>query len=69
MELTRLGIDEIGGERARVTAEERVRERAVAPEEAAEVEADEELGARVEQPSAQVGDAAASEERPEVSSS
>ncbi len=65
MELARLGVDEVGGERARVAAEERVRERAVAPEEAAEVEADEELRARVEQPPAQVGDAAASEERPE----
>ena len=65
MELAGLGVDEIGGERARVAAEERVRERAVAPEEAAEVEADEELGARVEQPPPQVGDAAAGEERPE----
>ena len=65
MQLAGLGVDEIGGERARVAAEERVRERAVAPEEAAEVEADEELRARVEQPPAQVGDAAAGEERPE----
>ena len=65
MQLARLGVDEVGGERARVAAEERVRERAVAPEEAAEVEADEQLRARVEQPPAQVGHAAAGEEGPE----
>ena len=63
MQLAGLGVDEVGGERARVAAEERVRERAVAPEEPAEVEAHEQLGARVEQPPAQVGDAAAREQR------
>ena len=57
VELAGLGVDEVGGERAGVAAEERVRERAVAPEEAAEVQPDEQLGARVEQPPAQVGDA------------
>ena len=65
VQLARLGVDEVGRERARIAAEERVRERAVAPEEAAEVEADEQLRARVEQPPAQVGDAAAGEERSE----
>ena len=65
MELAGLGVDEVGGERARIAAEERVRERAVAPEEAAEVEAHEQLRAGVEQAPAQVGDAAAGEERPE----
>ena len=65
VQLARLGVDEVGGERARVAAEERVRERAVAPEEAAEVEPDEQLGAGVEQAPAQVGDAAAGEERAE----
>ena len=62
MQLARLGVDEVRGERARVAPEERVRERAVAPEEAAEVQPDEQLGARVEEPPAQVGDAAAREE-------
>jgi hypothetical protein len=50
VELARLRVDEIRGEGARVAAEERVRERAVAPEEAAEMEPDEQLGAGVEQP-------------------
>ena len=57
MQLAGLGVDEVGGERARVAPEERVRERAVAPEEAAQVEPDEQLGARVEQPAPQIGDA------------
>ena len=65
MELAGLGVDEVGRERARVAAEERVRERAVAPEEAAEVEPDQQLGARVEQPPPQVGHAAAREQRAE----
>ena len=43
VQLAGLGVDEVGRERAGVAAEERVRERAVAPEEAAEVEADEQL--------------------------
>ena len=65
MQLARLGVDEVRRERAGVAAEERVRERAVAPEEPAEVKADEELGARVEQPPAQIGHAATCEEGPE----
>src|SRR5207244_178208 len=64
VELARLGVDEIGGELARVAAEERVRERAVAPEEAREVQAREELGERVEQAVAEVGDATAGEQDP-----
>ena len=56
VQLAGLGVDEVGRERARVAAEQRVRERAVAPEEAGEVEPDEQLGERVEQPVAQVGE-------------
>ena len=63
--LAGLGVDEVGGERARIAAKERVRERAVAPEETAEVQADEQLRAGIEQAAAQVGHAAAREERPE----
>ena len=55
VQLTRLRVDEVGGERARVAPEERVRERAVAPEEAAEMQAREELGERVQEMRAQVG--------------
>src|SRR5436305_4514551 len=43
VQLARLGIDEIRGERAGIAAEERVRERAVSPEEAGEMQADEQL--------------------------
>ena len=63
MQLAGLGVDEVRGERAGIAAEERVRERAVAPEEPAEVQADEELGDRVEQPPAQVGQLPRGEER------
>ena len=65
MHLARLGVDEIGGERSRIAPEERVRERAVAPEEPPEVQADEQLCAGVEQAPSQVGHAAAREKRPE----
>ena len=65
MQLAGLGVDEVSGERTGVAAEERVRERAVAPEEAAQVEPDEQLGARVEEAPPQVGDAPTREERPE----
>ena len=41
VQLARLGVDEVGRERAGIAPEERVRERAVAPEETAEVKADE----------------------------
>ncbi len=47
--LGRLGVDEVGGELAGVAAEERVRQRAVAPEEPGEVQAHEQLRERVEQ--------------------
>ncbi len=63
MQLARLGVDEIGGERAGVAPEERVRERAVAPEEAAQVQAGEQLDERVQQLRAQVGNAARGEQR------
>ena len=65
MHLAGLGVDEIGGERSRISPKERVRERAVAPEETAEVQADEQLRPGVEQAAAQVGNAAACEERSE----
>ena len=55
MEIARLGIDQVGRERAGIAPEERVGERAVAPEEAREVDAHEQLGERVEQAVAQVG--------------
>ncbi len=63
MQLAGLGVDEVGGERAGVAAEERVRERAVAPEEAADVQPREQLGERVQQMRAQVGERGAAEER------
>ena len=62
MQLARLGIDEIGRERARIAPEERVRERAVAPEEPREVDADEQLGERVQQAVAQIRHARAAEQ-------
>ncbi len=62
MQLARLGIDEVGRERAGVAPEERVRERAVAPEEAREVDAHEQLGERVEQAVAQIGHAGPAEQ-------
>ena len=63
MELSGLGVDEVRGERAGISPKERVRERAVAPEEPGEVEPDEQLRSGVEQLVAQVRDAAACEER------
>ena len=63
VQLAGLGVDEVRGQRAGVAAEERVRERAVAPEEAAQVQAREQLDERVQEVRAQVGDAAAGEER------
>src|SRR5439155_4575619 len=64
VQLARLRVDDVRGERAGVSAEERVRQRAVAPEEASEVQPHHELGERVEEPAAQVGQAATGEERP-----
>ena len=65
VELSGLGVDEVGAERSGVAAEERVRQRAVAPEEAREVEPDEQLRAGVQQARAEVGDDLAREERPQ----
>ena len=50
MDLARLGVDEIGLDRVAVAPEQRVRERAVAPVDAAAVEVDEEQRHRVQQP-------------------
>ena len=47
--LAGLGVDEVRRQRSGVTPEERVRQRAVAPEEARHVQAHEELRQRVEQ--------------------
>ena len=63
VQLAGLGVHEVRGERAGVAAEERVRERAVAPEEAAQVQPSEELDERVQQVGAQVGDPAPGEQR------
>ena len=63
MQLAGLRVDEVRRQRARVAAEERVRERAVAPEEAAQVQARQQLGEPVQQVRAQVGDRRAGEER------
>ena len=54
VQLAGLGVDQVGGERAGVAAEQRVRQRAVAPVETGEVQADEQPGQRVEQPGPQV---------------
>src|SRR5512132_1991789 len=62
VELAGLGVDEVRGERSGVAAEERVREGAVAPEEAGQVEPHEQLRARVEEPVAEVGQSGAREE-------
>src|SRR5690606_21876653 len=50
VQLASLGVDEVRGERSSVAAEQRVRQRAVAPEEPREVEADQERRERVDQP-------------------
>ena len=63
MKLARLRVDEVGGERACVAAEEDVRERGVAPEEAGEVDPNQKLGPCVEERVAELGDVAAREER------
>ena len=63
VQLARLRVHEVRRERAGVAAEERVRKRAVPPEEPREVEAHEQLCAGVEQPVAEVGPPGAREER------
>ena len=50
MQLARLGVEEDGLKGAGVQAEQRVRQRAVAPEEAGQVEADEEFDQSIQQP-------------------
>ncbi len=62
VQLACLGVDEVCRERAGVAPEERVRERAVAPEEPAQVQAREQLDERVQEVRAQVGDAGAREQ-------
>ena len=63
VQLAGLGVDEVGGQRAGVAAEQRVRQRAVAPEEPGEVQPDEQAGQRVEQPDPQLGQVAPGEQR------
>ncbi len=63
MQLAGLRVDEVRRQRAGVAAEERVRERAVAPEEAAQVQARQQLDEPVQQVRAQVGNRRAGEER------
>ena len=62
VQLARLGVDEVGRQRAGVAAEERVGERAVAPEEPAQVQAREQLGQPVQEVGSEVGDAVTREE-------
>ena len=54
--LARLGVDEVGGERAGVAAHEHVRERAVAPVEARQVQPDEEVGDALRDAAERAGD-------------
>ena len=63
VELAGLGVDEVGGEGAGVAAEEGVRERHVAPEEADDVQAHEQHGERVDEPGRGVGPQALREQR------
>ena len=49
MDLRGLGIDEVRGVAARIETEQRIRQRAVAPEEAREMLVDQQVGKRVEQ--------------------
>ena len=62
MQLAGLRVDEVRRERAGIAPEEGIRKRAVAPEEAAQMQACKQLGKRVQQVRAQVGDAAARKE-------
>ena len=55
VQLAGLGVDEVGGERAGIAAEERVRQRHVAPEEADVVQAHEQHGERVDEAGRGVG--------------
>ena len=64
MQLPGLSVDQVRGQGSGVPPEEGVRERAVAPEEAGQMQPDEQLHQCVEQPGVQVADAAHGEERP-----
>ena len=64
VELSGLGVHEVRREGPGVAPEEHVRERDVAPEEAGEVQPHEQLGARVEQPVAEIRQSRAGEQRP-----
>ena len=54
--LAGLHVDDVRDQRTRVAAEQRVRQRAVAPVEPGEVQSHQQPGQRVEQPLAEVGD-------------
>ena len=64
MLLAGLRVDQVGPERARVVAEQRVRQRAVTPEEPGQVQPHQQLHQRVEQPVGRLPDARAGEQRP-----
>jgi hypothetical protein len=64
VQLGRLGVDQVGGQRARVEAEQRVRQRAVAPEEPGQVQAHEQLDQGVDQLVGRVHAAGRAEQRP-----
>jgi hypothetical protein len=63
VQLSGLGVDQVCGQCAGIAAKQRVRQRAVAPVEAGEVNTHEQLGERVEQPAVQVGQAPSGEQR------
>jgi hypothetical protein len=52
-----LGVHEVGGQGARVTTEQHAGQGAVAPEEAGQVQADQQHGEDIDQTAAPVGDA------------
>ena len=64
MELGRFGVDQIGGQLARVVAKQRVRQGAVAPVEARQVQTGEELDERVQEPLPGVQAPGLAEQRP-----
>jgi hypothetical protein len=64
MLLAGLRVDQVRPERARVVPEQRVRQRAVAPEEPGQVQPHQQLDQRVEQPVGRLPDARAREQRP-----
>jgi hypothetical protein len=64
VQLAGLRVDEVGRELAGVAPEQGVRQRAVTPIEPGQMEADEQLGQRVQQARAQVGKGASGKQRP-----